>query len=520
MGILMCLTLLLTSVSCVNSSASQGGGQGTLNLADTGPVTLDPALAAESTSASYIVQIFSGLTRFDSNLQVIPDIAQNWDKSADGMTFTFHLRNGVKFQNGKAVTASDFKYSWERALNPDTGSLTAGTYLNDIVGASEMLSGHATQLNGVKIIDDYTLQVNITSPIPYFLDKMAYPTSFVVDKTNVESGSTWWQHPNGTGPFKLLLWQQDRRLVLGRNPTYYGGKAKLNQVSFQLYNGDPMQLYQAGTIDATYVSSAYIPLVTDPNNQYSKELSIYPELSFYYIEFNTSEPPFDDVNIRQAFSYAVDKEKVINLSTENVVTPAYGILPPDMPGYNSDLSGLHFDPDKAKSLIAASKYGSVANLPPIVFTTSGWGGNISGLLGGVIEEWRKNLGVEVTVRQIEPDNFSYYINQEKNSMFDTGWVADYPDPQDFLDILFHTGAQNNMGDYSNPVLDSLLEQASTAQDNSSRLQLYQQAEQTVIKDAAVLPLYFSKNYVLTKPNVKGYMVSPLGFVALSLVSVQ
>jgi oligopeptide transport system substrate-binding protein len=491
-----------------------------LNLTDTGPITLDPALAAESTSGSYIIQIFSGLVRLDESLQVVPDIAQSWDKSADGKTFTFHLRQDVKFHDGKQVTASDFQYSWERALSPATQSLTAGTYLNDIVGAGDVLSGKTSRLNGVKVPDSYTLQVTINTPVTYFLEKMAFPTAFVVEKSNVQSGSNWWQHPIGTGPFKLQQWQQDQLVVLQRNPDYYGQKASLNQVIFHLFSGNPMDLYQAGSIDVADVSSGYMGLVTDPSNPISKELNVFPELSFYYIGFNAAAPPFDDVNVRQAFSYAVDKERLISLSVDNVVASANGILPPGMPGYNTALQGLRFDPQKAKALIAASKYGDVSKLPPIVLTTSGWGGNISGLIGGVIEEWRRNLGVEVTVRQLEPDVFLYSLSQEKNNLYDSGWIADYPDPQDFLDLLFRTGAQNNIGGYSNPQLDSLLDQASITQDTNARTKMYQNAEQLIVQEAAILPVSFGRSYALVKPYVKGYVLSPLGYPLLSKVSIQ
>ena len=511
--------------ACISGSTpaptTQGaGGQGTLKLADTGPITLDPAVAADASSMLYVAQIFSGLVRLDENLQVAPDIAQTCDKSADGKTFTFHLRQDVRFHDGTPVKASDFKYSWERALNPATQSLTAGTYLNDIVGAVDILAGRASTLSGVKVMDDYTLQVTIDAPKAYFLDKMAYPTAFVVEKANVESGSQWWQHPNGTGPFKLKQWQKDQLLVLERNDNYYGDKAKLSQASFQLYSGNPMQLYQEGSIDVSFVSSAYMGLVTDPTNPISKELGVYPELSLSYISFNCSAPPFDDVNVRQAFSYAVDKERVMTLATDNVISAAYGILPPGMPAYDSSLQGLRFDPNKAKELIATSKYGDVSKLPPIVLTTSGWGGDISGVLGGVIEEWRRNLGVEVTVRQLEPEAFLYSPNQEKNQLFDMGWVADYPDPQDFLDVLFRTGAQYNTGGYSNPRLDSLLDQAATEQDQNIRLKMYQDAEQIIVQDAAVLPLFFGRNYIVVKPYVKGYALSPLGFPSLNKVSIQ
>jgi oligopeptide transport system substrate-binding protein len=519
--LLLCVFLFAPGIaadSATTTAAPVSGG--TLNLTDSGPITLDPAVAAEAGSAAYIFQIFSGLVRLDENLQIVPDIAQTWDKSADGKTFTFHLRHDARFQNGRTVTASDFKYSWERALDPATQSLTAGTYLNDIVEAADILSGRTTQLSGVKVLDDYTLSVTIDSPKAYFLYKMAYPTAFVVDRFNVATGSNWWQHPNGTGPFKLQQWQTGQQLVLQRNDSYYGQKAYLNQVVYKLLSGSPIQLYQQNSIDVSNVGSAFMGLVTDPTNPVSKELNVFPELSLYYIGFNCSQPPFDDANIRQAFSLAVDKSKVIALAVDNVVGVAAGILPPGMPGYNANLQGLPFDVQKAKQLIAVSKYGSVSKLPPIVLTTSGYGGDISGVDGGIIQQWRDNLGVNVTVRQLEPDKFIYSLKQEKDQLFDSGWIADYPDPQDFLSLLFYTGAQNNTGDYSNPQLDGLLDKAAVEQDSNTRLSEYQSAEMMIVQDAAVLPLYFGRNYELVKPYVKDYVLSPLGYPLLNKVSIQ
>ncbi|MBN1366744.1 MAG: peptide ABC transporter substrate-binding protein [Dehalococcoidales bacterium] len=518
--VIIVLSLSLIVTSCSLFATQETSGYGTLNLSDTGPLTLDPATATEAGSASYILQIFNGLVQLNNSLQIVPDIAERWDISEDAKTYTFYLRHDVKFHDGKGVTANDFKYSWERALNPATQSLTAGTYLNDIVGASEVISGATTQLSGVKVLNDYTLEVNITTPIPYFLDKMAYPTAFVVDEANVTSGSNWWRNPNGTGPFKLQQWQTDQLLVLERNAGFYGEKAKLHQVVFKLYSGNSMQLYQSGEVDITAIGAAYIGLATDPANPVSEQLAVFPSLSVYYLGFNTTEPPFDDVKIRQAFSHAVDKNRVLTLAADNIVPAANGILPPDMPGYNSELEGLVFDVQKALQLIAESKYGSVSNLPPIVLTTGGWGNNISGLEGGIIAEWERNLGVQVTVRQLEPEYYSYVLNQEKDELFDFGWIADYPDPQNFLEILFFTGNQYNIGGYNNPQLDALLAQASVESNSAERMKIYQDAEQIIVRDAAVLPLYFGRTYILIQSYVQGYELSPLGYARLNEVSIQ
>jgi len=200
--------------------------------------------------------------------------------------------------------------------------------------------------------------------------------------------------------------------------------------------------------------------------------------------------------------------------------PADGILPPGMPGYNEDISGLEYDVEGAKELIANSSYGDVSQLPPITITTIGRGGAISRELEAVVYQWRENLGVEVTVRQLEPERFLYHLAEEKDEMFSTGWIADYPHPQDFLDILFHSGADNNYGAYSNPGVDALLEAAGVEQDSNSSLELYRQAEQMMVNDAACIPLSFGRNYVLVKPYVKGYEPNSMGFATLNEVSLE
>ncbi len=492
----------------------------TLNLYGIDPITLDPAISGEATSHEYIVQVFNGLVYLDDNLMPAPDIAQRWDVSQDSRTYTFYLRHDVKFHNGQPVKAGDFKYSWERAALPATGSLTAATYLGDIVGVKEVLDGKTKEISGVKVIDDYTLQVTIDAPKSYFLAKLTYPTAFVVDSANIKSGSNWWRRPNGTGPFKLKQWEENKQLVLERNPLYYGKLAEVGAVVFQLYSGIPMNLYETGKIDVTGVSRIYIDRVTDKTGPFYQELAIVPELSFYYIGFNVTKPPFDDANIRRAFSQAIDKDKLVSLVFQGMTQRADGILPPGIPGYNSNLSGLSFDVNRAKQLIKESKYGDVKNLPPITITTSGRGGEISHDLEAVIYQWQQNLGVEVKVRQLEPERFIYNLKEEKDEIFEVGWIADYPHPQDFLDVLFHSGVQNNYGEYSNSEVDALLEKARAETDVKQGLALYQQVEQKLIEDAATLPLWFGKNFTLVKPYVKGYKLNALGYARLDTVSVE
>ena len=516
--LLICALLLFPLAGCQPEESSSAGG--ILDLCGTDPITLDPAISGEMTSHSYVLQIFSGLVRLNDELEVVPDIAESWQISPDGRSYTFYLRHGVKFHSGREVKAGDFKYSWERACSPDTGSGTAATYLGDIVGARDMLAGRAEEISGIKVCDDYTLEVTIDAPRAYFLCKLTYPTAFVLDRANVESGDGWWRQPDGTGPFKLVEWRQGQVLVLSRNELYYGDPAKVDGVVFHLLAGVPMVMYEKGEIAVTPVYGNYIDTVKDEASPFHQELAMTPELSLYYVGFDTTRPPFDDVNIRRAFCYAVDQERIVRLILRDMGINAEGILPPGMPGYDVAVKGIGYDVGKARELIASSQYGNVSSLPPISITISGYGNAIPAYLGAIIAEWRENLGVEVMVRQLEPEEFLYQLKQEKDEMFMLGWVADYPDPHNFLDNLFYSGNENNVSGYSNAEFDALLDRAAVEQDGDLRLSLYRQAERMVLGEAVCLPLCFGVNYILVKPYVKGYWLNPLGVADLSKVCVE
>ncbi|HEX79222.1 MAG TPA: peptide ABC transporter substrate-binding protein, partial [Dehalococcoidia bacterium] len=375
------------------------------------PYTLDPALAGDATSSEYIQQIFSGLVCLDENLEPSPDIATDWHISGDGLVYTFKLREDVCFHDGKPVTAWDFKYSWERACDPGTGSQTAATYLGDIAGVDAVLAGESEHISGVEVVDDYTIKVTIKAPRSYFLYKLTYATSFVVDEENVLQGSGWWRKPNGTGPFKLWRWDEGNQLVLERND-HYDQTSSFKGVDFIIYElwaGVPMNLYETGQIDVATIGMTYIDKVIDPAGDFYQELTVVPVMSLTYIGFNCSQPPFDDANIRKAFSMAIDKDKLVSLVFRDTVTRADGILPLEMPGYDEDIEGIAYDIEGALALITASEYGAVDNLPKITITTGGWGGGISSDLEAIINEWRINLGVDVEVRQLEPEQFLYSI---------------------------------------------------------------------------------------------------------------
>lgn len=513
----MAAILVFTALSgCIQTSQTKYD----LNLWDNGPLTLDPAISSEMSSHLYVMQIYSGLVKFDSQLKPVPDIADRCEISDDGKTYTFNLRENARFHDGSKVTAADIKYSLERACYPETSSQTASIYLSDISGVEDVLSGKSKDLSGVQAIDDNTLQISIDAPKAYFLSKLAYPTAFIVDRKNVESGSNWWHKPNGTGPYKLAKFNEDALIVLRPNEYYYGTKATAS-VAFHILAGIPMSLYETGKIDVVQVYKDHIDRAQDAAGPFAGQLHLFPEFSLQYIGFNTAKPPFNDLLVRQAFCHSVDKERIIELIQKNMATKADGIIPIGMPGYNKNVPGLDFDPALARELLSKSSYGSAEQLPPITLTAAGYGGvDVPDYMGAILQDWENNLGVKVIVRLLEPIAFHYYLKEEVDNMYALGWIADYPDPQNFLYTLFYTGTEYNDMHYSNPELDSLLDQAAIEQDYDTRISLYHQAEQIVINQAPLMPLWFGTNYVLISPDVHGYTIDPLGVPKLNFVTVD
>jgi ABC-type transport system substrate-binding protein len=514
---ILIFVLLSTTILAVGCNKKESKGE-TLTLFGSNPPTLDPALCGDSSSAQYIVEIFSGLVTVDKDLNVIPDIAESWNLSSDGKIYTFHLRPDAKFQDGKDIKANDFKYSIERACDPALNSPVAETYLGDIVGVREKLKGEAGEVCGVKVIDDSTLEITIDAPKAYFLAKLTHPAAFVVDKANVESGSNWTRHPNGTGPFKLKEWKEDEKLVLERNPLYYRGVAHLKQVKFLFKGGIPLNMYEKGEIDIVGVGQANIERVLDLTNPLHEDLASNTELSLQYIGFNTSKPPFDDIKVRQAFAYAVDKDKIVRVVLKGMTEKAQGILPPDMPGFNKNFVGIDYNLERAKTLISESKYSS--NFPKVIISIPGEGVYADPVTEAVAYLWDEELGVDVEIELIPWADFLNGLREKQFQVFLSGWIADYPDPENFLDVLFYSQSKENSTAYDNSQVDELLEEARVEQNEATRFEMYQNAEKIIINDAPVIPLYFGKNYVLIKPYVKNYLPLPLIVPILKDVSIK
>ena len=478
------------------------------------PPTLDPHLTTDATSAQIIVEVFGGLVTIDRNLDIVPDLAESWEISGEGTIYAFHIDPDAKFHDGKKVTAEDVRWSLERVTNPLTESPVVDQYLGDIIGVEEKLNGDALSISGVRVIDEGTIEITIDQAKSYFLAKLTYPTGFVLDRENIDADPrNWFRKPNGTGPFRLAEYKVGETLLLSRNDDYHLGPPNLGEVELILSGGTSMLMYENDEIHITGVGLADLDRLLDPSNSLNAELRrAPPAFSVQYIGLNIDEPPLDDPNVRQALNMAIDKQEIASIVLGDLVVPAKGILPPGFPGYNNDVRGYSFDPIRAKQLLEESAYGNdLENLPAITITTPGsFGANVSLDMEVVLQMWERNLGITAEFQQTEYATFLKDLHKRRFQMFDIGWIADYPDPENFLDILFHSESSNNHTNYNNPDVDRLLVEARVETDENARLALYNQIEQIILDDAPWVPLWYSgESYTLVKPSVQDYLQAPL-----------
>ena len=500
------------TASSDDSGPKQGG---IFNTLWSDPPTLDPHLVTDGTSYGIVIEIFSGLVRLGPNpgQPFEPDLAESWSISNDGTVYEFKLRNNLKFSNGDPLTAQDFKWSFERAAYPDTASTVAEEFLGDIVGIQEIVDGSATTTDGIKVIDERTLRITIDAPKAYFIAKLTYPTAFVLNRNNLEGqGNNWTDAPVSTGPFILKEYRIGQRIRLARNDNYWDRLPYLDEVVFNLAGGVAMAMYENDEIYVTGVGLADLERVQDPTQEINKDLvEVPPNFSVSYVGFNMNEPPFDDVNFRQALNHAVDKQLIADQVFSNLVKPAYGIIPPGFPGYSAEIKGLEYDPDLAKDLLSQSAYADSTDRPRIVLTVPGTGGSPGLTTEVVADMWRQTLGIEIEIQQVEWATYIQDLHRGRLQAWSgLSWQADYPDPQTFIDVLFRSDSAINYGGYVNSRVDDYVISAQTEQDATSRIRHYIDAEQIVVSEAAWLPLWWGvDSKALVKPWVKGYAFSSL-----------
>ena len=466
--------------------------------------TLDPAFTTGALEAEYVVHLFAGLTSLNDKLEVVPDLAEKWSVSNDGRVYTFSLRRGAKFHDGRAITAADVKFSLERAADPRLASPVALTYLGDIQGFAERLTGKASDVSGVKVRDDFTIDITLDEPRVYFPAKLTYPVSYVVDQQNVATGPDWWLKPNGSGPFKVAALVPGEHLSLVRHEAFYGTKPALAGIEYLAV--PPVEAYERDVIDIAVVDLADIDRVTDKSDPLNRELRVRTDLDIQYLAMSVTAKPFDDPKVRQAFNHALDRDRIATVTLKRTVIKADGILPPGMPGKSDRVRGLDFDVSRARQLVSESSYRDARNFPEISLTVMGTRTAPAPEVNAIIATYRQSLGVDVRVRQLDRDAFMGATQRDRDrpQMFMTGWIADYADPQNFLDILFHSRSRENMARYANPDIDRDLEKARAERDAAVRTKLYQDIEARILQDAPWVPLWHNKRYILVKPWVQGY----------------
>lgn len=512
---LLALALLLLLVSCqlLNEIDLVAGddpvGQygvdraSAVVLAGGQPRTLDPALT-HGGPGGIPGHLFSGLVTLTPQLAIEPDLAAGWEIDATGTVYTFYLHPNARYHDGRDVTAQDVRFSWERALDPATGSDTALTYLGDIVGSAAMADGSASSLSGVAIIDDKTVQVTIDAPKPTFLAKLTYPVTFLVDAQQVDRAD-WEREPNGTGPFTLERWRDDEVLILQRNVATVGTVPQVEHVVFLMDAGIPLSLYERGIIDRVGVGGSTLERMRDPNSDFSAELRSNVSMCTNFVGYDVTQPPFDDARVRRAFNHALNRERIVDGLYRGSALPANSILPPGMPGFRPR-TGYTYDPALARELVRQAGY---ETLPPLRYTTSGFT-DAGGIETALISQWQEVFDVEVVPELIEP---TQYLNEtfagNIGHFFDFGWCADYADPENFLDILFYTDAQTNLGGFRSADFDTLLDRARVEPNVAERLRLYGEAETLLLEEAPVVLVAHGISAELVSPRLQNYALTPL-----------
>lgn len=483
------------------------------------PENLDPALQAGS-AAGYVGLLYRGLVKLRPDLSVSGDLAESWAISADGTVYTFTLRSDAAFSDGTPLTAADVKRSWERAADPETDSQTAGTYLGDIVGVDEKLAGDATEITGVRVADTHTLVVEVEAPTPYFLAKLTYPTSYVVDIADIEAGGEEWMYaPNASGPYRVYQYHPEESIVFERNAAYYAPP----EIPYVLYRFDqfglPLSRFEAGEIDMAGVYGENLALIQEPDHALHDYWLSTVNLCTTMLQFDNQKPPMDDPDVRRAFALAIDRDALHERLGENSLLLADTLLPPGLPGYRlPEGNDLAYDASAAQAALEAATGGD--ELAPVTLSTLGRGYGDDPFNNALIEMWRDVLGVEVTLEYLDPDDYTEAARQREGHIVSWGWCADYPDPENFLDILFHSQSDFNLTAYTNPEVDALLEQARTEQDSARRLELYQEAERLLLQDVAVHPISHPLGSTVIHPRIEGYQLAPMGVSIIPELSID
>ncbi len=480
------------------------------------PPSADPGIAEDSTSHAIVEATFDGLTRIGDDGKPHESVAEKIDVSDDLLTYTFHLRDS-KWSNGDPVTAKDFEYAWKRALDPKTASNYA--YQLYYIKNGEKANKGEAKLDdvGVKALDDKTLQVTLENPTPYFLELTAFPTYYPVDKAVVEKDPKWATEAKthvGNGPFKMESWEHKSKLVLVKNDNYWDKDAvKLDRIEFSMVEDENTELsmFDNGELDWAGAPLSNLPLDSVPALKQSGKMTTQPIAGTYWYKFNTEKPPFNNVKIRKAFAYAINRQAIIDNVTQTNQIPAMGAVPPSM-ALSTDGYFKDNDVETAKKLLQEGmKELGITKLPPITlsFNTSE---NHKKIAEAIQDQWKKNLGVDVKLENKEWKVYIEDLHQGNFQIGRMGWLGDFNDPINFLELFKEKNGGNNDTRWENPKFKDLLNKSALEKDPAKRKQLLADAEKIFMDEMPVAPIYFYTDSWVKNDKVNGVIVDGLGHI--------
>lgn len=507
------------------SKRAQEGKENVLRYPIPKLTTIDPAKVSDGDTIDALQQVYETLTQWGEDNTVKPNLAESWTISDDGRTYTFKLKPGVKFFSGREVTAADVKWSIERACNPKLQSSTAPVYLGEIVGVKEMLDGKATEISGIKVIDDKTLTITIDKPRPYWLGKFTFLVAAVVDKDKVPADAemTSVDQMVGTGPFKAERYEPTQILVLAANKDYHAGAPKIDKIERPEMGDATARLnkFRSGELDLVNLERADIAgIQADP--KLKDQLKFYDRPAIWYIGLNTKlYKPFSDRRVRRAFAMAINRETLVTDVLGGINKRADSIIPPGIPGHRDKAAVLPYDVAAAKALLAEAGFPNGRGLPKLEMYFREGRPDIQRVAEAVASQLKENLGVTVDTRPMEWRAYLERHNRKDLPFYHMRWGADYLDPENFLSLHLSTNGAENKMEYSNPQFDALTAEADVLIGNEPRRQqLYAQAEDIALQDAIWIPVYFQRDAELQNPRVSGLRESLFGHLPHTQVTLR
>jgi ABC-type transport system substrate-binding protein len=480
------LTILLTTVGVLSAHA---GGTFRFPLFHI-PTSLDP-VKDELISTSHVVQqVYDGLVAFDSNLRVVPGLAESWTVSRDGKKYVFTLRKGVHFHNGNEVTPSDVVASLTRLFDPANVTSTK-EYLNRIKGGMDFKEGKAGSISGISAPSDTKVMVELTEPYAPFLSVLAMPIAKVVPESMIkDAGAPLGKRPVGTGPFSFHSWA-DGEITLKANGDYFQGAPELEEIKFIFYPGEDRDKAFPDFIDGK-LDGCPIPGSADPEalRKDGYQVLIRPRISLMFYGMNIRKPPLDDPQVRKALMLALDKDRLAREVMGSKYPPAYQILPPGMPGYSPENALAVHDRGRAEQHLQKSRYPGGKDMPELVIASV----SHSDLAKRELEMFRQSLdGLGIQLKPLFVENWETFkkgIQEGRYSLYRYALYADIPDPDDLLPDLVETGASHNFTGFGNPDIDSIIRNARGEPDPVKRISMYREAERKVLDDSPLIPVIF------------------------------